>query len=95
MALTRPEDNRRDVPEDTGAMSCLGFGWDEIVELLSERIAKAAPEVRRAGKTIWSVRAHANGIRILFFEDEDAYRKFLQTSTMPMGPQVHAGRIAV
>lgn len=73
-------------------MVCLGFSWADIVELLGERIAKAAPEVTRK-RTIWSVHARSNGVRILFFDDDDAHARFLQASVKDSGPQVHAGRM--
>lgn len=91
--LGSPDDHHRPIPEGSGAMACLGFSWAEIVELLGERIAKAAPDVVRKTNTIWSIHAHNNGIRIEFYEDEDAHRRKLLKQVASPGPQVHAGRI--
>lgn len=81
---------RRDAPEDT--LACVGFSWESILQLLSNAIGEAAPEVRKRS-TVWVVRARPNGIRIEFFEDEDAMARRLQNSNLKDGPQVHAGRL--
>lgn len=73
-------------------MACLGFSWAEIVELLGERIRQCAPEVARQ-QTIWSIHAHSQGIRIEFYEDEDAHRRKLMRQIASPGPEVHAGRM--
>jgi hypothetical protein len=85
--------NRRDIPEGSGALACVGFSWETIIEHLSSAIGDAAPEVRKRS-TMWLVRARPNGIRIEFFDNEDALAKRLeQAASIKDGPQVHAGRL--
>jgi hypothetical protein len=85
--------HRREVPEESGALACVGFSWENIIELLSNAIGDAAPEVRKR-TTTWLVRARPNGIRIEFFDDDDALaRRLQQHSELLDGPQVHAGRL--
>lgn len=84
--------NRRDIPADSGAMACVGFSWEQIIEALSNKIGDAAPEVRKRS-TVWLVRARPNGVRIEFFDDDDALARRLDQQTQTDGPQVHAGRL--
>lgn len=84
--------NRREIPEGSGALACVGFGWEQIIELLSNAIGEAAPEVRKR-TTAWLVRARPNGIWVEFFDDEDALAKRLDTQSLSDGPQIHAGRL--
>lgn len=84
---------RREIPDGSGACACVGFSWERIVELLSNAIGEAAPEVRKRS-TMWLIRARPNGIRIEFFDDEDALtRRLQQQADVVDGPQVHAGRL--
>ena len=84
--------NRREIPEGSGALACVGFTWERIIELLSNAIGEAAPEVRKRS-TIWMVRARPNGIRIEFFDDDDSFYRRLEQQSLKDGPQVHAGRL--
>jgi hypothetical protein len=83
--------NRREVPPDSGALAVVGFSWEQVIELLSNQIGEAAPEVRKR-TTMWLIRARQNGFRIEFFDDEDALSRRLQQNSND-GPQVHAGRL--
>lgn len=85
-------DDRRDVPEGSGAFCCVGFSWERIVELLLPTIVKAAPEVRKK-ELIWMIRARNNGVRIEFYGDEVAFRTMLLRDN-PIS-QVHAGRVNI
>ncbi len=83
--------HRREIPE--GALACVGFDWTSIVELLSNTIGEAAPEVKKR-ETAWLIRARRSGIRIEFYEDEAALaRRLDQQTSITDGPQVHAGRL--
>jgi hypothetical protein len=96
--LAKPYDNdgvpnRRDIPEGSGALAVVGFPWEQVIELLSNTIGEAAPEVRKRS-TMWLIRARQNGFRIEFFDDEDALaRRLKQQTDQEDGPQVHAGRL--
>lgn len=96
--MTKPCDSdgipfAREIPEGSGAIGCVGFSWKNVVELLSNVIGEATPEVRKR-QTMWIVRARAQGFRIEFFDDEDAFAKRLSQQTdLTDGPQVHAGRL--
>jgi hypothetical protein len=85
--------HRREIPESSGAIACVGFDWKSIIELLSNAIGEAAPEIRKR-ETAWLLRARNNGIRIEFYEDEGALeRRIHQQTLIEDGPQVHAGRL--
>lgn len=84
---------RREVPEGSGAVASVGFGWENIVQLLSNTIGDAAPEVRHK-QTMWIVRARSNGVRVDFYDDEEKfYQRLEQQTSIEDGPQVHAGRL--
>lgn len=84
--------NRREVPAESGALACVGFTWERIIELLSNQIGEAAPEVRKR-TTMWIIRARPNGIRIEFYDDDDNFARRLEEDSLRDGPQVHAGRL--
>lgn len=90
------EDYLREIPEGSGAVACFGFSWSDVVAALGEDMRKMAPDIREK-KTIWSVRSRPNGIRILLFDNEDDYFRFMQQEeqqkSLMHGPQVHAGRV--
>jgi len=83
--------HRRENP--AGALACVGFDWTSIVELLSNAIGEAAPEIKKR-ETAWLIRARPSGIRIEFYEDDTALaRRLDQQTSIVDGPQVHAGRL--
>jgi len=85
--------HRRVIPEESGAMACVGFDWSKIIEILSNEIGKAAPEIKHR-QTAWILRARPNGIFIEFYEDDDALAHRLdQQVSITDGPPVHAGRL--
>lgn len=84
--------HRRPPPEGSGACATVGFGWEEIIQGLSNEIGKAAPEVRQR-TTMWIVRARPNGVQIDFYDDEDVFYRRLQQDSLTDGPQIHAGRL--
>lgn len=85
-------DDRRDIPEGSGALCCVGFSWERAVELLAPAIVAAAPEARKK-ELIWVVRARANGMRIEFYKDDSSFRSMLLRDGSTS--QVHAGRITI
>jgi hypothetical protein len=84
---------RREIPQDSGALACVGFDYATLIELLSNQIGEAAPEVKQR-ETTWVIRARKNGIWIEFYEDEAALMRRLDSQTqLRDGPQIHAGRL--
>lgn len=82
--------HRRATPDGSGAMACVGFDWSKIIEILSNEIGKAAPEIKHR-QTAWVLRARPNGIFIEFYEDDAALARRLDHASLKDGPQIHAG----
>ena len=89
------DNHRREIPEGSGAICVLGYDWNDFVKSMYEHFLQAAPELKKRN-IMWILRAHRNGMRIEFYEDDsEAFKRMraMPEDGMNGRPQIHAGRI--